>query len=142
MLLQRGKALEASVSLGRKSVPCGRGQGLSRKTGKGGGLCSSGRGQRGQVGEGCPGSEGLLEALGARGRVGVSASGGGACRRPGSASLSGAGVPTSSPRRPAPRPAARPPGTHSRSGRCRCRMAQKARPSRKELLRSRMSTPR
>ena len=142
MLLQRGKALGASVSLWRKSVPCGRGRGLSRKTSMGGGLCSSGRGQRGQVGEGCAGSEGLREALGAHGRVGVLAPGGGACRSPVSASLRGAGVPSSSPRRPAPRPAARPPSTHSRSGRCRCRMAQKARPSRKELLRSRMSTPR
>ena len=68
---------------------------------------------RGALGGGVSASR---EAPGARGRVGVWVSGGGACRRPGAASLRGAGVPSSSPRRPAPRPPSLPALTAGRAG--------------------------
>lgn len=138
---------------GRRSSPLGGNQCLvggatpplpprrCQRTGRAG---PSGRGQ-GPTGAGLGPGLGSPGPSGHQGLGVGSASrspGGGACRPQGPASLRGAGVPSPSRApRAAPRPA-RPPGTHSRSGRCRCRMAQKARPSRKELLRLRMSTPR
>lgn len=67
MPFQRVHALGASVSLWRKSEPCGRGQAPGRGTSTRGGFSVPVGGVRGQVGEGCPGSEGLGVPRGAGG---------------------------------------------------------------------------
>lgn len=139
------------MSLWRKSAPCGRGQGPQCKDQYGGQVqCPSGQGGaswgRGPPGDGCSVTQ--ASRRGPVLRVGVSVSGGRRLPRPGLRVTEGGGgpqlwpAPPGAPARPTSPLLSPTPGTHSRSGRCRCRMAQKARPSRKELLRSRMSTPR
>lgn len=119
MPFQRVNAWGASVSLWRKSVPCGRGQASGRGTSTRGGFSVPVGGVRGQVGEGCPGSEGLgvPQVAGGPpkgGRLGLWG------RRLPPPRLrvteGGGGSPATSPRRPAPRPPALPALTAGRAG--------------------------